>query len=280
MIRSLVGPVVAAGLLAACASPPAGSPALPQPSLVSVALRGSQICGPFNTQVDGTFAFVCMPLPTTIASGWELNPDWTTNAQDKLRANQTAIVTLTTTSLAEIDVTYRPSPTAAWVMRQVPPGQYAVPPTISNRAVEASAVDDGTTKTWTIRVRTELCRDVTPLEFRALGTGRPPSTPLLVTLLRAPSPDRCAFSGGGPFLGSSTSGSSPPSSSTPAACPGGAAKQQVILCLQCPKDAPKGLWEPESDEVCSAAGYLARRKNEKPTCDVWQVPTVEACVFP
>jgi hypothetical protein len=109
MIRSLVGPVVAAGFLTACASPPAGSPALPQPSLVSVALRGSQICGPFNTQVDGTFAFVCMPLPTTIASGWELNPDWTTNAQDKLRANQTAIVTLTTTALRR-----SVPPTAAW----------------------------------------------------------------------------------------------------------------------------------------------------------------------
>ena len=42
----------------------------------------------------------------------------------------------------------------------------------------------------------------------------------------------------------------------------------------------QGLWEPESDEVCSAAAYLARRKNEKPTCDVWSVPTLEACVFP
>ena len=280
MIRSLLGLVTAAAFLAACAPLPPGAPALSQPSLVSVGLRGSQICGPFNTQVDGTFAFVCVPLPTTTASGWELNPDWTTDAQGKLRANKTAIVTLTTTSLAEIEVTYRASSTAAWVMRQVSTGQYAVPPTISQRAVEVSAVDDGTTKTWTIRIRTELCRDVTPLEFRALGSGRPPSTPLLVTLLRGPSPDRCAYSGDGPILGSSTGGASPPPTSPQSTCPGGAPKQQVILCLQCPKNAPQGLWDAESDEVCSAAAYLARRINEKPACDVWQVPTVEACIFP
>ena len=280
MIRNMLGLVSAAAFLAACAPPPPpGAPALAQPSLVSVGLRGSQICGPFTTQVDGTFAFVCVPFPTTIASGWELNPDWTTDAQGKLRANKAAIVTLTTTSLAAIEVTYRASPTAAWVMRQVSTGQYAVPPTISQRAVEVSAVDDGTTKTWSIRIRTELCRDVTPLEFRALGTGRPPSTPLLVTLLRAPSTDRCADSGDGPILGSTTGVASPPPTS-PQSCPGGAPKQQVILCLQCPKNAPQGLWDAESDEVCSAAAYLAQRRNEKPTCDVWQVATVEACIFP
>jgi len=73
--------------------------------LVSVGLQGSQICGPFNTQVDGTFTFVCVPPPTTTASGWELNPDWTTDPQGKLRPNKAAIVTLTTASLAAIDVT-------------------------------------------------------------------------------------------------------------------------------------------------------------------------------
>ena len=279
MIRNVVGLVAAAVFLAACTPPPPGATALAQPSLVSVGLRGSRICGPFTTSSDGTFAFGCETLPTTIATGWELNPDFTTTSQGKLHANTTAIVTVTTASLAEIDVTYRTPSGAAWVMQQVPPAQHPVPPTISQRKVEVSAVDDGTTKTWSIRVRTELCRDVTPVEFRAMATGRPPSTPLLVTLLRAPSPDRCTGGGGGgPWLGKPGSSSSP--TSTPSTCPGGAPKQHVILCLQCPKNAPKGLWDAESDEVCSPAAYLAERKSEKPTCDVWQVPTVEDCILP
>lgn len=283
MNRSVVGLVAAAVLLAGCPStPPQPGPALAQPSLVSVALRGPQICGPFNTAVDGTFAFVCPPLPTTIATGWELYPDWTIDGQGKQRANMTALITVTTESLAALDVQYRPAGAAhSFVMRQAPPGQSPVPPTISNRAVEVSAVDDGTTRRWTIRARNDLCRDVAPLEFRALGAGRPASAPLQVTLLRRPEPDRCVSGGGGPWLGmAGTSASGGGSSSSPTTCPGGAAKQTVILCLQCPKNAPKGLWEPESDEVCSAASYLAQRRSEKPTCDVWQVSTVEACVFP
>jgi hypothetical protein len=268
--------VVAVALLNGC-TPQPPAPLAP-PSLVSVGLRGAQVCGPFTTAVDGTLAFVCLPFPTATATGWELNPDWYTDAQNKLRPNKTAIMTVTTASGTGLEVSFKPAATS-FILRNVPPGRYAVPPVIHRQGiVEVSAVDSGTVKTWTVRGRTDLCRDVTPLEFRTVSAGSPTSAPLLVTLIRAPSADRC-LSSGGPGFTAISGGPPPPPTGTPPACPGGASRQHVILCLHCPKDAPKGLWDAESDEVCSPATYLAQRRAAKPTCDVWQVPTIEACVY-
>lgn len=269
-------------LIGGCAPPP-GSPAYPQPSLVSVGLRGAQVCGPFTTAVDGVFAFTCPGLPTVVPTGWELQPDWYVDPQNKQRPNQVALIRLTTSSLANIAVTYTPPGANPFVLQQLAPGQAAVLPTISQRKIEVAAVDDGTTKTWSVRVRTELCRDVTPLSFTATGPNRPASAPLAVTLLRAPSQDRCSSVGGGGIYlgkpGSSSGGGS--SSTTTASCPGGGQRQTVFLCLECPRNQPTPkLYDVEADEVCSAAAYLAQRRAERPNCDIFQVSTVEACVTP
>jgi hypothetical protein len=268
------------GLINGCTPIPSKTP-LGQPSLVSVDLRGSRICGPFQTALDGSLAFTCEPLPTLTATGWELKPDSYTNAEGKVLANKTAIIKMTTASLSDLTATFNPSATSSLPLRKVPPRQYKVPPTIdSNRAIEVEATDDGTIKTWTVRARANQCQEVVPLAFTATAPGQVPSAPLFVTLARAPSADRCSISSGGGGFGTSGT-SSPPSGGAPSSsCPGGAQKTQVILCLQCPKNAPQGLWDAESDEVCSAAAYLAQRKAEKPACDVWEVPTVEACYFP
>src|SRR5262245_43160509 len=90
--------VLAAALAAGC-TPPSGSPAYPQPSLASVGLRGAQVCGPFTTEVDGVFAFTCPGLPTGVPTGWELQPDWYVDPQNKQRPNQVALIRLTTPSL-------------------------------------------------------------------------------------------------------------------------------------------------------------------------------------
>lgn len=66
----------------------------------------------------------------------------------------------------------------------------------------------------------------------------------------------------------------------PPGAPALAQPSLVSVGLRGPQICGQGLWDAESNEVCSAAAYLARRQNEKPTCDVWQVPTVEACIFP
>jgi hypothetical protein len=269
-----------AAVLGGCAHTAPSVP-LAQPSLVSVELRGAQVCGDFATAADGTLSFACTPLPTQRATGWQLTPDTYADLKEKRRPNQTALIRVTTAKSATLDVVYKPPKGPSWPLRAVPAGRYALPPTVSQQAIEVASADDVLVRTWTVRVRTESCRDVTPLEFRAIGPERQTSDPLVVTLVRAPSSERCAASGGtgGVLMGSTTPAPAPPTPTT-AACASGSARELVMLCLQCPAKSPSGLWDAEIDEVCSPSNHLAQRRLDKPDCYVFPVGTLEACFTP
>jgi hypothetical protein len=228
-------------VLAACDTVPIDVPPPATPQLESVNLVGQRVCGAF-TNSNTLFNFTCAPLPTSIDTGWLIeplrkphptNPNWTV-------INRGIVFTVSTPPLTSIEISYQASGGARYVRAQVSPGpgRPAILSTGFPREVEVAAADDGVRKTWTIGVATESCLEKMTIEVVNTSRGvRSDRLPIYV--LRNPSETYCAPYGptaSGPqspdiYL-PRTGGAGPTGSGSSGPC-GGAPRAFFEFCERC-----------------------------------------------
>ena len=248
-------------LLAACDGRIIETPPPEKPRLEAVNLLGQRVCGPF--EAGGTIGdFDCDALPTSAWTGWQLtplkkphptNPNWSIT-------NRGIVFTVSTPSLTSIEVAYRASSGARYVLAQVPPGPgHPRMLQAGPGEVEVAAADDGVRKTWTIAADTNPCQEKTQLEVVDLRDGTRSDT-LTIHVLRAPDETQCiqsASTGGsgvGPVFGTFASGGGTamgtPTGPPPGPCSGGAQRTMFQFCLRCPTSGTTWV-QPVGIEACS-----------------------------
>lgn len=248
----LVGSLMA---LAACDSTTVNTPHSDQPKLTNVVLNGHRVCGTFDT-TDFQHNFSCAPLPTIAASGWQLTPLERIDIppiNTKHGWNGTATIHVTTPSVTSLEVAYRPTNTARWVLPQIKPptdGNRQAPVLQSQGWVWVDATDNGTVKDWAITLRITPCQEQSLLEIVNIDSQGNRSSALSVTLLRAPKETYCGGASTG--VGSSDGGGlitvkTSPGSMTPVPAPGSCTPRVFTFCERC---AP-GLAETRSYSACT-----------------------------
>lgn len=261
---SIVLPCLA--VLAACNGLPINAPPPDKPQLESVNLRGQRVCGTFSNSTT-TFTFACDPLPTSIGTGWQLtplrkphptNPNWSI-------PNRGIVFTVSTPSLTSIEVAYRASSGARFVLSQVSPGP-GRPQMLQAGAseVEVASTDNGVRKTWTIAAQTNSCLEKMELEIVNISRGARSDT-LPIHILRIPDETLCITtpavgSGISPTLGTSRTGGvgmgTTTGTSASGSCPGGASRTMFQFCEVC--STTGGSWAQYTGiESCSLTDAIA-----------------------
>ncbi len=289
-----------AALLAGCQGLQVNAPAPTQPQLVAVDFSGARVCGAPFTNGYGTFTLACDPLPTISATAWRLTPQYLPGPQspEPYVLNRTVNVTLSTPSLTNLEIAFIPNPRERRIVQQVGNDvrdtQLGNANSLGGRASVVVLSDDGTTKTWRIRMRINPCASKAEFEFVNLsGDGSSRSGPIQFTVLRAEEDTICGGTygpGGGGTFGTSTSGggSGTPTAPVPmGACPGGGQPTTFRLCESV-------VGQPQSiasyteasacsfDEVKAAYGYLRDSSGQLTTKELagWrlnQVSGPQAC---
>lgn len=253
-------------LLAACNGLPINTPPPDKPQLESVNLRGQRVCGTFTNSTT-TFTFACDPLPTSIGTGWQLtplkkphptNPNWSI-------PNRGVVFTVSTPSLTSIEVAYRASSGARFVLSQVSPGPGRPQMLQAGPSeVEVTASDNGVRKTWTIAAQTNACLEKMELEIVNIN-GATRSDTLPIHVLRIPDETLCISSppvgsGTSTTLGTSRTGgvgmgtTTGTSSSGP--CIGGTSRTMFQFCERCSTSG--GTWAQYTGiESCSLSDAIA-----------------------
>lgn len=237
-------------VLAACNGTPINVPHADTPRLESANLQGQRVCGSFTTS-STTITFACDPLPASIGTGWQLtprekphpaNPNWSL-------PNRGIVFTVSTPSLTSIEIAYRASSGARFVLSQVLPGP-GRPKMLQpgSGEVEVAAADDGMRKTWTIAAQTNPCLEKMELEVVNISRGTRSDT-LPIHLLRSRDETLCVStppvgSGLPPTFGTVEVGGvglgTPTGPPAPDPCPGAASKTMFQFCERCSTTA--GSW--------------------------------------
>jgi hypothetical protein len=172
-------------LLAVADGNPAPKPPAPvQPKIVSGGLIGHRVCGDF-TLPTAIYTFVCDPLPTQAATGWQLTPLYKTDPAGQSVPNKAIVLKVTTPSLTALYVEYQSDTGARFEQTQIPvhsgdPNYVGV-----HGSVALAATDDGTTKTWTLQFFVKTCTNVAQVNIYNVAGGIR-DNPLIVRLLRDP----------------------------------------------------------------------------------------------
>lgn len=282
-------------LLVGCPNPVV-VPAPTTPKLTDVRLVGHQICGPF-TLPDQPIAFACLPLPTTIMTGWQLTPMTTPSKSDptSMHANLTSVITVNGPSLTEIDVelvldeaTGKTKLLTA-VDPTHPPGPHEV---YWRHQVGVAATDAGNGKTWTITVVVSLCADDRHLKiFNRSGNPPTRSAPLEIHLIRAANEQDCSPIAGSTVLygqaGPSKAAPGDPINPSPSGpCPGGAKEQLFGVCENCSEFHPHsadhftGFEACSWDEVLAVFGYTQAGSTKSQICTIRRVSDRASCEGP
>lgn len=238
--RSIV--LLCLAVLAACNGTPINVPPADKPRLESVNLLGQRVCGSF-TAAGTTITYACDPLPTSIGTGWQLtplrkphpaNPNWSL-------PNRGVVFTVSTPSLTSIEIAYRASSGARFVLSQVLPGPGRPQMLQAGPGeVEVATSDDGARKTWTIAAQTNPCLEKMELEVVNISRGTRSDT-LPIHFLRTPDETLCvstpSVGGVSPTFGTARTGgvglgtpTTPPASGP---CPGGASRTMFQFCERC-----------------------------------------------
>ena len=267
-------------------TPPASPPATPM--LVSGRLIGSQACGNFQIH-QRTLSFVCPPLPTTVQTGWQLNPALKPpNSQGTQWPNRVIVLTVTSETATDLNLTYVTENGVSWRMRRIPDGP-GEPGPVSGRHEYAYAVsDDGTTKTWTLKFVLDSC--TTDVEVRMVATNAAGSSaPLSAILMRDPNQLECTSGGGGAMFattGPRSSGGRDPASNS---CPGGGTPRTFGVCENCATGRPPSMNRWSAGQYCDEAevravyGYTDPVLNPTPKAQVCTMriePVRENCETP
>jgi hypothetical protein len=242
---------------------PINTPAPVQPQLESVSLRGQRVCGQFDIST-ANFNFVCDPLPTIGATGWQLTPLEKPHPSDPNLSltNRGIAFTVSGPTLTSIEVAYIAASGSRFVMAQVSPGLDRPRMLQAGPSeVEVAATDDGVRKTWTIAAKTNSCFERQTLEIVNFSSrGR--SNPLIIDILRSPGETFCIQDyqnppgpPGGGSDGKVGMGETPVTS-PPSACPGGAPLTTFRFCEVC-STAPRASVQYTAIESCSLSSAEA-----------------------
>ncbi len=278
---------------AGCPSKNGTGPIPKPPSLVAMKVVGQQICGPFTSQAL-PYAFTCNGLPSTVPSGWRLTPVRVASVADPTRShpNRMAILTVSGGSGTELDVEYvvnAGNPNTNRLLTPVAPpkepGEVAI-----KKEVGVSALDDGTTKTWTVSVNVSTCADMRHIQLWDRA-GNPPvrKGPLDVYFFRDPADEDC--SGGGsytwPGVYTLRTGPGDPTRESPTGpCPGNAPRTLFNVCENCAFGHPQNANSWTGYEGCSwqevldVFGYSQPGSTKAQTCTIRQVASREGCEGP
>lgn len=258
---SIVLPCLA--ILAACNGLPINTPPPDKPQLESVNLLGQRVCGTFANSTS-SLTFACDPLPTSIGTGWQLtplrkphptNPSWSF-------PNRGIVFTVSAPSLTSIEIAYRASNGARFMLSQVSPGPGRPQMLQAGPSeVEVAATDDGVRKTWTIAAQTNSCLEKMELEVVNISRGTR-SDVLSILVLRAPDETLCistpaAGNGISPGFGTSRTGGvgmGPTGSS--GSCSGGTSRRMFHFCEVC-STAPRASAQYSGIESCSLTDAIA-----------------------
>ena len=177
--------LLAAGLLAATTVAEA-QPVPAQPSIVYGGLVGHRVCGNFS-EPGTTFTFGCDPLPTKIATGWQLTPLFKTDGAGKPAANTGVIIRVTTPSFTNLYVEYEDQAGTKLPLAQIVSGPGTPQPRDlgPNGQVGVASDDNGTVKTWSLQFIVNTCTDWDRVNIYNVGAnGLRNPNPVPVYLLR------------------------------------------------------------------------------------------------
>lgn len=282
-------------LLSSCIGIKPRIPKAEQPKLESVQLRGQRVCAPFST-TRYTWDFTCEPLPTSVATGWQLVPGFYPHPSipNRLNRNRAANITVTTPSFTSIEISLVLSNRSSSVQKQIDPryGRAGLIGPVGGE-VQVSAEDDGTRKTWHIRVVDNACNDQLPLNIVNISSNGPTrSNPLSVVLLRDPNDAACIDTINhrvGPMTGIWEEGDvmapNPNVAAVSGPCPDGSQPTLYRTCLLCPKNAPKEIAEYGEHPGCEFSDIINLfgmwpGSGKAQTCSLRQVRNQEECLGP
>lgn len=273
--RAIIGVL---GILGAgCQTVVVNVPPPDTPRLQSVGFTGQRICGAPYSDSYGIIALNCDALPTLARTAWQLTPASLPGPLDPVPyvQNRTINLTLTAPTLNNLEIAYLPNATQRFVMQQVGPAERDTVIGLTGygsrgRAGVVMTNDDGTTRTWNVRLRIHGCTDRALFEIASVATnGSARSNVLEVQVVRSQvdidqicSGGTGGGGGGGGVTGSPSDPTSPPLP-PPGPCPGGAPTTVFRVCqyqLTTPPPNPVNRYSDASAcsfaEVQSAMGFM------------------------